>query len=208
MIKTVRLSSNVETKIDLVGGQHVRVKNLGDTNVYVSKKAGVVAEADGVKSIQCGSAELLTDVAVYQSQNYVFDWYGSIYAVSDSDCKIELETTTNTNFRVVLKGGDGVSATLDTVLSSGVRYQLGVLTSDITLTLPETATSDIEVDFAVSDTTYSIACDYLSLDVVPSTYYQVIFSYDKALNTWFSSVVSSDYTPVSTLSEVATNETT
>ena len=210
-ISTVTLNAGLEEKIDLVGGQHVKIKNLGDTTVYVSKQENVVPEADGVKSVQGGSAEILTDVAVYKSQNYVFDWYGTIYAVSDSDCKIELETTNNANFRIIQKGGDdSVSDTLDTVLKSGKIYQLGLLTSDIAITLPETATSDIEVDFAIADTTYSIICDYLSLDVVANTYYQMIFSYDKMLKMWFSSVVSSDYGSVSTatLSEVITDEET
>lgn len=205
---TVPLKAGLEEKITLVGGQHVRIKNLSDCTVYVSKAQGVVAEADGVKSVQGGSTELLTDVAVYQSKSHVFDWYGTIYAVSDSDCKLELETTNNANFKQVLRGGGSASTTLDTVLKSGARYQLGILTSDITIMLPETATSDIEVDFAVSDTTYSIICDYLHLDVVSNTYYQVIFSYDKTLKNWFSSVVSSDYAPVSTLSEVTSDEET
>ena len=205
---TVVLKARTEDKIYLEGGQHVKIKNLSDCTVYVSKYANIIPEADGVKSVQGGSTELLTDVAVYKSQNYVFDWYGSIYAVSDADCKIELETTNNTNFKQVLRGGGSASTTLDTVLKSGVTYQLGVLTKDITLALPEVATSDIEVDFAVSDTTYSIICDYLSLDVVANTYYQMIFSYDKTLKTWFSSVVSSDYTPVSALSEVTSDEET
>lgn len=207
---TVVLKARTEDKIYLEGGQHVKIKNLSDCTVYVSKYANILPEADGVKSVQGGSTELLTDVAVYKSQNYVFDWYGSIYAVSDADCKIELETTNNANFKQVLRGGGSASTTLDTVLKSGKIYQLGLLTSDITIMLPETATSDIEVDFAIADTTYSIICDYLSLDVVANTYYQVIFSYDKMLKMWFSSVVSSDYGSVSTatLSEVITDEET
>ena len=209
-IRTVVLNARTEDKIYLEGGQHVKIKNLSDCTVYVSKYANIIPEADGVKSVQGGSTELLTDVAVYKSQNYVFDWYGTIYAIADNDCKIELETTNNANFRIIQKGGESASTSLDTTLKSGLRYQLGVLTSDIAITLPETATSDIEVDFAIADTTYSIICDYLSLDVVANTYYQVLFSYDKALRTWFSSVVSSDYAPVSTaiLSEVASDEET
>lgn len=206
MIKTITVS-NKETKINLVGGQHVKIKNLSDCTVYVSKYANILPEADGVKSVQGGSAEILTDVAVYQSKSHVFDWYGTIYAVSDADCKLELETTNNANFKQVLRGGGSASTTLDTVLKSGARYQLGILTSDITIMLPETATSDIEVDFAVTDTTYAINCDYLSLDVVANTYYQMIFSYDKTLKTWFSSIVSSDYTPVATNAEVIADET-
>ena len=210
-IRTIPLKAGTEEKIDLVGGQHVKIKNLGDSTVYVSKAQGVVAEADGVKSVQGGSADLLTDVAVYKSQNHVFDWYGTIYAIADNDCKIELETTNNENFRIIQKGGDdSVSDTLDTVLKSGKIYQLGLLTSDITLTLPTKANNDIEVDFAVGDTVYAANCDYLSLIPVANTYYQVIFSYDKTLKNWFSSVVSSDYGSVSTatLSEVIADEET
>lgn len=100
------------------------------------------------------------------------------------------------------------STSLDSTLKSRVQYQLGVLTSDITIKLPENATGDIEVDFAVADTTYAITCDYLSLDVVSNTYYQIVLSYDKALSMWFASVVSSNYTPASTLSEVTSDEET
>ena len=207
-IKTIPLEAGTEEKIDLVGGQHVRIKNLGDTTAYVSKDPRVVPEADGVKSVQCGSAEILTDVAVYQSKNHVFDWYGTIYAVSDSDGKIELETTNNSNFKYVAKGGEYSSSSLDAVLKSGATYQLGVLTSDINIKLPETATGDIEVCFAIADTVHTVTCEYLSLIPASNVYYQVIFSYDKALKTWFPSIVSSDYTPVSTLSEVIADEET
>lgn len=100
-----------------------------------------------------------------------------------------------------------IKSQLDAPLVDGATYKLGVLTSDITLTLPETATADIEVDFAIADTVHNINCDYLSLDVVANTYYQVIFSYDKALNMWFASVVSSDYISTTT-AEVSTDETT
>ena len=123
-IRTVTLKAGTEEKIDLVGGQHVKIKNLGDSTVYVSKAQGVVAEADGVKSVQGGSAEILTDAAVYQSKSHVFDWYGTIYAVSDSECKLELETTNNANFKQVLRGGGSASTTLDTVLKSGKIYLL------------------------------------------------------------------------------------
>ena len=208
MIKTENLTANVEKGITIKGGTHVKIKNLSDSTVYVSKYANVVAEADGVKSVQGGSAEILTDVAVYQSQNYVFDWYGTIYALADRDCKIELETTNNANFSYKVRGGGSASTVLDDVLKSNGVYQLGVLTSNITLTLPETATADIEVDFAIADTTYAIACEYLSLDVVADTYYQIVFSYDKALNMWFASVVSSDYNSTSTTAEVLIDETT
>lgn len=108
-------------------------------------------------------------------------------------------------YQIAIK--NAISSSLDNILQPSKTYQLGVLTSDITLTLPETAISDIEVDFAVSDTIYNINCDYLQLNVVENTYYQIIFSYDKSLNTWFSSVVSSDYNvTLTTDEEITTNE--
>lgn len=101
------------------------------------------------------------------------------------------------------------SVPTDNILKDGTTYQLGVLTKDITLTLPETANNDIEVDFAVGDTAYNVTCDYLQLDVVSNVYYQVVFSYDTVLQTWFAIVISSDYDSVSTatLSEVTADET-
>lgn len=107
-------------------------------------------------------------------------------------------------YQIAIK--NAISSSLDNILQPSTTYQLGILTSDITLTLPERANDDIEVDFAVSDTVYNINCDYLSLIPVSNTYYQIIFSYDKSLNTWFSSVVSSDYNTTSTTEEITTND--
>ena len=109
-------------------------------------------------------------------------------------------------YQIAIK--NAISSSLDNILQPSTTYQLGILTSDITLTLPESANDDIEVDFAVSDTVYNINCDYLQLNVVGNTYYQIIFNYDKSLNTWFSSVVSSDYNTTSTTDteEVTTND--
>lgn len=208
MIKTVNLTANTEKEINLQGGTHVKIKNLSDSTVYVSKYKNIVAGADNVKSVQGSTTDILVDVAIYSSKENTLDYYGTIYALADSDCKIELETTNNANFSFKARGGGSASTVLDDVLKSNSRYQLGILTSNITLTLPETATADIEVDFAIADTTYAIACEYLSLDVVANTYYQILFSYDRVLQTWFSSVISSDYNPVSTTAEVLTDETT
>lgn len=205
MIKTITLKANEETQIDVAGGTHVKIKNLGDSTVYVSKHSDIVPSAEGVKSIQGNTTDILVDVATYFSKENILNYYGTIYALAESDCSIELETTNNANFRQVLKGGDGSTSTvLDDVLKSNGVYKLGILSSDITITLPETANNDIEVDFAIADTTYAIACEYLSLDVVANTYYQVIFSYDKSLSRWFASVISSDY---NSTTEVSTNET-
>ena len=109
-------------------------------------------------------------------------------------------------YQIAIK--NAISSSLDNILQPSTTYQLGILTSDITLTLPETAVGDIEVDFAVSDTVYNINCDYLLLIPVSNTYYQIIFNYDKSLSTWFSSVVSSDYNVTSTTNteEITTDE--
>ena len=207
MIKTMNLKANEETVINVVGGTHVKIKNLGDSTVYVSKHRGIVAGADNVKSVQGNTTDILVDVATYSSKENTLDYYGTIYALAESDCSIELETTNNSNFKQVSRGGGSTSTVLDDVLKSGTTYQLGVLTKDINITLPKTANNDIEIDFAVADTTHTINCDYLSLIPVANTYYQILFSYDKVLQTWFASVISSDYISTTAV-EVLTDETT
>ena len=205
--KTEDLNANVEKKIEFTGGLHLKIKNLGEDTVYISQHSSIVAGADGVKSIQAQTTDIVTDVAKYSIEGSVGDYRGTIYALATKDCQIELEATNNPNFRFIKKGGEVITSnTLDNTLKDGRKYQLGILSSDITLTLPETATNDIEVDFAVSDTVYNINCDYLQLNVVENTYYQIIFSCDKSLNTWFSSVVSSDYNVTSTTEEILSDE--
>lgn len=207
--KTEDLNANVEKKIEFTGGSHLKVKNLGEDTVYISQYSSIVAGADGVKSIQAQTTDIVTDVAKYSIEGSVGDYRGTIYALATKDCQIELEATNNPNFRAIQKGGEVITSnTLDNTLKDGRVYQLGVLTSDITLALPERANDDIEVDFAISDTVYNINCNYLQLNVVENTYYQIIFNYDKSLNTWFSSVVSSDYNATSTTDteEITTNE--
>lgn len=216
MIKTQEsitrdLTANVEFQVDLVGtGSHVRIENRGEGIVYASKYPNVVACADNVIAIDSGVTKLLTDVCVHNIKDSLCAYRGSIYLLSDSDTSVEITTTNNANFKQVVRGGEySSSLDLDTVLKSGVKYQLGILKSDITLTLPKTSASDIEVDFAVGDTVYAINCDYLSLIPVANTYYQILFSYDRVLQKWFPSIVSSDYTSASTASiaEVLTDET-
>lgn len=209
MIITRDLKANVEKEIDVTGGTHVKIKNLGNCTIYVSKHSNIVAGADGVKSVQGSTTDILVDVATYYSKENILNYYGTIYAISDSDCKVELETTNNANFKQIVKGGgnSSTSSVLDDVLKSNTVYQLGELTSNITITLPETAGNDIELDFAIGDTVHNINCDYLSLNVVANTYYQIIFSYDKSLSMWFASIVSSDYNSILTTAEVSTDET-
>lgn len=204
--KTEDLNANVEKKIEFTGGLHLKIKNLGEDTVYISQHSSIVASADGVKSIQAQTTDIVTDVAKYSIEGSVGDYRGTIYALATKDCQIELEATNNPNFSYKVRGGGSASTVLDDVLKSNGVYQLGILTSDITLTLPETANNDIEVSFAIADTTYSINCEYLSLEVVANTYYQVIFRFDKALCTWFSSVISSDYISTTT-AEVIADET-
>lgn len=198
-----------EVAISVCGGCHVRIKNRGDDTIYVSKYENIVAGKDNVIEIGSGEVDIIEDVCTNKIINNIMDWYGTIYILSEGTSKVAIRTQNHLNFRQTVKGGDDSTSTaLDDVLKSNARYQLGVLTSNITITLPETATADIEVDFAIADTTYAITCDYLSLDVVANTYYQIFFSYDKVLKKWFSSVVSSDYVPVATMSEVTSDEAT
>lgn len=212
MIKTIDLTANEEFFIALVGdGTHVRIENRGDGIVYASKYPDVVVGADNVMAIDSGVTKLITDVCTYGIQDSVGAYRGNVYLLSDTDTSVEIITTNNANFSYKIQQGgveENVSTALDDILKSNGVYQLGILTEDITLTLPETATNDIEVDFAIADTTYTINCDYLSLHVVANTYYQIIFSYDKSLNMWFASVVSSDYNTISTIAEVSIDETT
>jgi hypothetical protein len=109
MIKTINLLANRETQINLIGGTHVKIKNLGENTVYVSKNSSIIAGADGVKSIQSNTTDILVDVATYYSKENTFNWYGTIYALAESDCSIELETTNNANFSCKARGGDAMT---------------------------------------------------------------------------------------------------
>lgn len=207
--QTEKIMANKEKEISIIGeGVHIRIENRGDGIVYASKYPNVIAESNDVIAIDKGTTKLIPNVCVHSEVDNELAYRGNIYVLSTTETSIEITTTNNSNFSLKLKGGGSASTVLDDVLKSNRVYQLGILTSDITLTLPETANNDIEVCFAIADTTYNINCDYLQLNVVENTYYQVIFSYDKSLNTWFSSVVSSDYNVTSTTDseEVTTNE--
>ena len=103
--KTEDLIANVEKKIEFAGGLHLKIKNLGEDTVYISQHNSVVAGADGVKSIQAQTTDIVTDVAKYSIKNSVGDYRGTIYALATKDCQIELEATNNSNFRFIKKGG-------------------------------------------------------------------------------------------------------
>lgn len=107
--KTEDLNANVEKKIEFTGGLHLKIKNLGEDTVYISQHDGIVAGADGVKSIQAQTTDIVTDVAKYSIEGSVGDYRGSIYALATKDCQIELEPTNNSNFKFVKKGGDSGS---------------------------------------------------------------------------------------------------
>lgn len=204
--QTEKIMANKEKEISIIGeGVHIRIENRGDGIVYASKYPNVIAESNDVIAIDKGTTKLIPNVCVHSEVDNELAYRGNIYVLSTTETSIEITTTNNSNFRFIKKGGEVIASnTLDNTLKDGRKYQLGILTSDITLTLPEATISDIEVDFAIADTTYNINCDYLQLNVVENTYYQVIFSFDKSLNTWFSSVVSSDYNVTSTTDEEIT----
>lgn len=206
--QTEKIMANKEKEISIIGeGVHIRIENRGDGIVYASKYPNVIAESNDVIAIDKGTTKLIPNVCVHSEVDNELAYRGNIYVLSTTETSIEITTTNNSNFSYKVRGGGSASTVLDDVLKSNGVYQLGILTSDITLTLPETANNDIEVCFAIADTTYSINCEYLSLEVVANTYYQVIFSFDKALCTWFSSVISSDYISTTT-AEVIADETT
>lgn len=207
--QTEKIMANKEKEISIIGeGVHIRIENRGDGIVYASKYPNVIAESNDVIAIDKGTTKLIPNVCVHSEVDNELAYRGNIYVLSTTETSIEITTTNNSNFRFIKKGGEVIASnTLDNTLKDGRKYQLGILSSDITLTLPERANDDIEVDFAISDTVYNINCDYLQLNVVENTYYQIIFNYDKSLNTWFSSVVSSDYNVTSiTDEEITTNE--
>lgn len=139
--------------------------------------------------------------SVIRRNGFTVDWNGNIEFIGDAfyyenENRISLK-------EALLNGGKLFSNTIpdNNILINNTKYQIGILSKDITITLPETGT-EIEIDFAITDVVHNINCDYLSLNTVANTYYQVIFSYDKSLSRWFSSVISSDYNSTSTISEV------
>ena len=98
MIKTISLTANIETEVELTGGCHVSVENRGTGIIYASKSANVVAGADGVTAIDSGNAKILRNVAQYRKNDNSYDYYGKIYLLSASDTKAEIQTANDLNF--------------------------------------------------------------------------------------------------------------
>lgn len=144
MIKTINLLANEEQKIDVCGGTHVKIKNLGENTVYVSKNSSIVAGADNVKSVQGNTTDILVDVATYYSKENTFNWYGTIYALAESDCSIELETTNNANFKNEAKGSDKEIAELQSAIT-----ELACDTDTIKLELDEKLSKKIIGDIDI-----------------------------------------------------------
>lgn len=113
--KTEDLNANVEKKIDFTGGLHLKIKNLGEDTVYISQHSSIVAGADGVKSIQAQTTDIVTDVAKYSIEGSVGDYRGTIYALATKDCQIELEATNSSNFKRFSRGGGSGGSSNDKV---------------------------------------------------------------------------------------------
>lgn len=103
MIKTINLTADEEYAVNLTGGEHAIITNLGETEVYISTDSGIVADADGVKVITGGSADIMRNIATYKIQDGVGDYFGNLYLLGDG--KVQIETTNNANFRLKSKGG-------------------------------------------------------------------------------------------------------
>ena len=109
MIKTISLTANIETEVELTGGCHVSVENRGTGIIYASKSSGITADSDGVTAIDSGNAKVLRNVAQYRNNDNSYDYYGKIYLLSDSDTKAEIQTANDLNFfsrKNSAKGGD------------------------------------------------------------------------------------------------------
>lgn len=111
MIKTISLTANIETEVELTGGCHVSVENRGTGIIYASKSGRITADSDGVTAIDSGSTKILRNVAQYRKNddNKSYDYYGKIYLLSASDTKAEIQTANDLNFfsrKNSAKGGE------------------------------------------------------------------------------------------------------
>ena len=106
MIKTIALSADVET-IVVVNKKYALVKNMSASAVYVSQSASITAGAEGVQCILPLSSELVKDVilsSVGITTNT--DVYGNLYFKCADNAKIEIQTSSDANFKKYLKGGE------------------------------------------------------------------------------------------------------
>lgn len=156
MIKTFSLAANTEYKLENVDGKYALIKNFGTVAVYVSKKSTIVADADDVQCILPQTSEIVKDI---QLENGTAD----LYFKSTEIVKIEIQTSSDANFKKYSKGGDleefalnkltlddlkssSGGTWLDNVYtSSGITYTINLLASgkvkSITVNGTATATS-------------------------------------------------------------------
>lgn len=99
MIKTFSLAANTEYKQENVDGKYALIKNFGTVAVYVSKKSTIVADADDVQCILPMTSEIVKDI---QLENRTAD----LYFKSTEAVKIEIQTSSDANFKKYSKGGD------------------------------------------------------------------------------------------------------
>ena len=123
--------SNEEITIAVRGGEHVRVKNLGDNTVYVSKYPDIIIDNDNVIEIPSGCIDGIPNVCQYQIIDGTADYYGTIYAKSDGETKIEVRTQNNANFRQIVKGGDEITVDNELSESSENPVQNRVITAQM-----------------------------------------------------------------------------
>lgn len=106
MIKTILLSADVEETV-AVNKKNVLVKNMSASAVYVSQSASITADAEGVQCILPLSSELVKDV-ILSSVDITTntDVYGNLYFKCADNAKIEIQTSSDVNFKKYLKGGE------------------------------------------------------------------------------------------------------
>lgn len=98
MIKTIALAANTE-KAQAVDNKYVLVKNMGNTAVYASKKSTIVADADEVQCILPQTAEIIKDVNLNAGT-------ANVYFLCAEANKIEIQTSSDVNFKKLSKGGE------------------------------------------------------------------------------------------------------
>jgi len=98
MIKTIVLEANTE-KTQSVDNKYALIKNMGATEIYVSKKPTIVADADDVQCILPQTAEVVKDISLDTGT-------ANLYFLCAGTNKIELQTSADVNFKKLAKGGD------------------------------------------------------------------------------------------------------